>query len=624
MKKLKTEIIVLCLLTLFTLAYSCKKVLNQPVSGVLSGAVLANKAGVDGLLIGAYSMLDGNYSGQPYTSWGSAISNWTYGGIGADDAYKGSTTSDQAPDLPAIEQHAGISYFNSYLESKWQCNLDGVQRANSVIQEVALVTDGSESTATPTSTGSQAIAEARFLRGLFNMELSKVFRNVPYVDQTVTYSAGNYDVPNPGPIWTQIEADFTAAMGSLPVTQPQVGRANYWAARAFLAKAYLYDHKYSSALPLLTDCINNGKTSSGASYALEPFENNFKAVDRNGPEAIFQAQFTVNDGSQGANDDNGDDLNFPGGGTYTSCCGFNIPSYNLANAYQVDANGLPEFQITANGWPTYDNVNLPNDHGVAATAAFTPTSDPVDPRLDWTMGRRGIPYLDWGLCGGEPWTRGDLAPYTPKKNVFYEADVASTTDNAGNWATNQGSADNYNVMRFADVILMRAECYVMTNQLDLAQADVNTIRARAALQSNWVYNYTDNSNPQGGYSTTPAANYVCAQYGVAAGTSFSGNGQSWALQAVMMERQLEFGMEGQRFFDLQRQDAATGTGGPTFAPFGAGYMASTLNSYYKADNRITNPVLGPAHFTTGRDELWPIPLQEIQDEKGQLKQNPNY
>jgi len=111
-------------------------------------------------------------------------------------------------------------------------------------------------------------------------------------------------------------------------------------------------------------------------------------------------------------------------------------------------------------------------------------------------------------------------------------------------------------------------------------------------------------------------------YGTPASTSFTANGQAYALLAVMVERQLEFGMEGHRFFDLQRQDAATGTGGPTFAPFGAGYMASVLNSYYKADNRIANPVLSPAKFTQGRDELWPIPQIEIQDEKGQLKQNP--
>jgi hypothetical protein len=625
MKKLKFEIVVLCLVTFFTLIYSCKKVLNQPVAGSLTGAVLSNKAGVDGLLIGAYSLLDGYYSGQLQTNYGSGISNWSYGGVGADDAYKGSTTSDQggATLMTGIEEHAGISTFSSYLESKWEVCYAGVQRANNVIQEIPLVTDGSEPTTTG-GAGAEAIAEARFLRGLYHFELAKIWKNVPYVNETITYAAGNFDAPNPGPIWTDIAADFTAAAAVLPATQPQAGRANKWAAEAFLAKTLLCEHQYASALTLLNTIISTGETASGATYALEPYQNNFNAIDRNGPEAVFQAQFTVNDGSSDQNDDAGDVLNFPGGGTYTSCCGFDIPSYNLANAFQVDANGLPEFQITSNGWPTYDNTNLPNDHGIAQTGAFTPTSNPVDPRLDWTVGRRGIPYLDWGLCAGESWTRGDLAPYTPKKNVFYEANAATTTDNYGTWATNQGSADNYNIIRFADVILWRAECEVMTGALAAAQADVNTIRARAALKTNWVYDYADNSNPEGGYSTTPAANYVVGMYGTVASTSFVSMGQTLSLEAVMMERQLEFGMEGQRFFDLQRQDAASGSGGPTFAPFGTGYMASVLNSYYKADNRIANPVLSPAHFTTGRDELWPIPQLEIQDEGGKLKQNPNY
>jgi hypothetical protein len=170
------------------------------------------------------------------------------------------------------------------------------------------------------------------------------------------------------------------------------------------------------------------------------------------------------------------------------------------------------------------------------------------------------------------------------------------------------------------VILWRAECEVMTGALAAAEADVNTIRARAALPSNWVYNYADNSNPGGGYSTTPAANYKVGLYS----GQFAANGQSYALQAVMMERQLEFGMEGQRFFDLQRQDAASGSGGPTFAPFGAGYEGGVLNAYYKADNRITNPVLSTAKFTVGRDELYPIPQNEIDIEGGKLVQNPKY
>jgi hypothetical protein len=624
MKNLNYKAITLAFLVFLTASYSCKKVLDKSPAGVLVGSTLATKAGVDGLLIGAYSILDGYYQGQPQTAWGSGISNWVYGGVSADDAYKGSTTDDQTPDLPPLEKHVGLSSNNSYLESKWQVNYAGIQRANNVIQEVPLVTDGSEAGAV----GQQAIAEARFLRGVYHFELAKVFQNVPYVDETITYAAGNYNVGNPGPIWDKIEADFAFAMTLLPKTQPQVGRANYYAAEAFLAKAYMYDnlaggkHSYAKAIPLLTDLINNGVTAGGTKYALEPFANNFNAQTKNGPESVFAAQMTVNDGSNGQNDDEGGSLNFPGGGTYTNCCGFDVPSYHLANAFKVDANGLPMLTIDAGtGFPAYDVVNLGNDHGVAASAAFTPTVEAIDARLDWTVGRRGIPYLDWGLGGGEPWTRGDVVPYVPKKNVFYHAAQASTTDNAAGWASSQGSADNYNIIRFADIILWRAEAEVETGDLVTAETDVNLVRARAADPTGWVHTYVDNSDPSKGNTNVAAANYHVGLYGVAGGhptTSFVANGQAYARLAVLTERQLEFGMEGHRFFDLQRADGRFG------GPNAAGYMAGVLNAYYKADNRIANPVLSTAHFTAGRDEVFPVPLQEINNEGGKLKQNPNY
>lgn len=616
MKKLNYKLIALSSIVFLTVSYSCKKVLDKQPAGVILGPSLANKAGVDGLLIGAYSLLDGYYQGESGTAF-VGISNWSFGGIGSDDAYKGSTTQDQTPDAPAIEQHISINPNNGYVQTKWTISYAGIQRANDVIREVPLVKDGSEAG----TVGQNAIAEARFLRGIYHFELAKTFQLVPYVDETITYAAGNYNVGNPGPIWDKIEADFAFAMTVLPKTQPQAGRANYYAAEAFLAKAYMYDnltggkHSYAKAIPLLTDLITNGTTASGAKYALVPFNNNFKASTKNGPESVFAAQMTVGDGSGGQNDNEGDVLNFPGGGTYTNCCGFYIPSYNLANAYKVDANGLPTFQVDpANGWPAYDNTNLGNDHGVPATSSYTPTVEAVDSRLDWTVGRRGIPYLDWGLCGGEPWTRGDQAPYTPKKNVFYHADQSSTTDNGQGWAASQGTAINYNLIRFADVILWRAEAEVETGSLAAAEADVNLIRARAADPTGWVHTYVDNSDPSKGNTNTPAANYHVGLYT----GQFSANGQEYARQAVLMERQLEFGMEGQRFYDLQRIDGRFG------GSEAAGYMAGVLNAYYKADNRITNPVLSTAQFTAGRDEVYPIPLNEIDKEGGKLKQNNKY
>jgi len=621
MKKSYGKFIALTALVALTLTYSCKKLLTQPVTGYLSGAVLASKAGLDGLLIGAYSMLDG-YTNTSGTEWEAGIDNWIYGGVGADDAFKGSNTTDQ-PTAAPIENHS-LDPSNEYISEKWAAFYTAVQRANDVIREVPLIKDGSVSA----SYGAEAIAEAKFLRGVFHFELAKMFRNVPYVDETITYGAGNYNVPNAGPIWKQIEADFTAAMAVLPATQSDVGRANKWAAEAFLGRAQLWNHEYAAALANFTDCITNGETAGGAKYALSAnYEDNYDASKKNGPESVFAVQMTVNDGSNGSNDNPGEALNFPAG-DYTSCCGFYQPSYSLANAFKTDANGLPMLGYTSMSVQDYTGDNkttttvtanianysitdLPNDHGLGASDEFTPPANNLDPRIDWTLGRRGIPYRDWGLCGGEQWSRGDLCPYDPIKNVFNHAQQASTADNNGGWATNQGTADNYNMITVAELYLYRAECEVETNVLPAAMADVNVVRTRMMNPAGWVHTYVDNSNPGAGFTSTPAANYVIGTY-----TSFPS--QSYAREAVHMEYQLEFGMEGHRFFDLQRWDPATG------GPEATGYMAGVINSHIAAVTRTVNPVLDGHTFTAGKNELYPIPLGQIDLENGQLKQNPGY
>jgi hypothetical protein len=626
MKNSYSKFIALGSLVFLTATYSCKKLLDKQPSGVLLPTTLANKAGLDGLLIGAYSMLDGFTSQNGGTSWEGSITNWAYGGIASDDAYKGSNTTDQ-PDAVPIENHT-VDASSEYIGEKWNAVMTSVQRANDAIRQVPLIKDGSVTAAY----GNQVIAEARFLRGIYHFEGAKMWRNFPYIDESITYDAGNYNVGNPGPIWDKIEADFKAAMAVLPKTQPQVGRATYWAAEALLAKAYMYDHQYTTALPLLTDLITNGTTANGTKYALGAFEDNFNASTKNGPESVFAVQMTVNDGSNGNNGDPGDALNYAAG-PYTSCCGFYQPSYTLGNAFKTTVAGLPMLGSTptaiasynADGKttttatitvPNYNVTMLKNDHGLIGTDAFTPSTAPLDPRIDWTLGRRGIPYLDWGLCGGETWSRGDIVSYNPIKNVFWHAAQASTSDNFQGWATNQDVANNYNIVRLADLYLWRAECYVEANNLTAAQADVNVIRNRMALHPEyWVHTYVDNSNPGGGFTTTPAANYVISAYPAGA---FTALGQSGARLAVYMEHQLEFGMEGHRFFDLQRWDGRFG------GPAGASFMANTINAALKADTRISNPVLNGHAFTASKNELWPIPLHQLDLEVGKLKQNPGY
>jgi len=639
MKKSVFKFLIPLALVFLTLSYSCKKFLNQPIANALSPSVLATKAGVDGLLIGAYAMLP--MSGNPTTgdTWGGSVSNWHFGGIGSDDANKGSNPTDQ-PDAAAIMNHS-VDGSNDYVRTKWLSCLDGVQRANDVLRELPQVKDGSVSP----EYAAEVTAEAKFLRGVFNLELSKVYRNVPYVDETVTYSAGNFNVGNPGPIWDKVEADLTAAMGALPATQPQLGRANKYAAEAFLAKALMFDHKYTDALTALTDIMTNGVTDSGVHFALNAnFNNNFDADMKNGPEAVFAVQMAVHDGSSGANGNPGDILNFPAAGP-TGCCGFYQPSFTLVNAFRVTAGGLPFINAdgslplndydggaivaAVNGASPGNNSTLKSDQGVDATdSKYMPDqTTPVDPRLDWTAGRRGIPFLDYGIMPGASWARaqGDAGPYINMKNVYRQSSAATQSESYGGWAPGQASAMNYNMIRYSDVLLMAAECQVEAGNQLAAENLVNQVRGRMVDHpENWVkgrltgYTANDATKPIVD-NTQNAANYVIARYT----GQIAGGTKEFARQAVFYERRLELAMEGQRFFDLQRWDGTFGGPEPT------GYMASVLNKAIHTNTSypaayFSNGVMKNATFTAGRNEIYPIPTGQINVEHGALKQNAGY
>jgi len=621
MKKPIFKSVLLVTLILLTISYSCNKDLTKPAPGALSSAVLATKAGVDGLLIGTYALLNMNsgVAAVGGSAWGGAVSNWHFGGIASDDANKGSNSTDQ-PDAATIMNHT-LDPNNAYVREKWAVCYDGIQRANDVLREIPLVKDGSLAPADIT----EITAEAKFLRGVFELELAKIFRNVPYVDETITYVAGNYVIPNSTPIWPHIEADFTAAITTLPSIQAQVGRANKYAAEAFLAKTYMFEHKYAPAQTALKDLITNGVTSQGVKYALVPFNNNFDAAFKNGPESVFAVQSTVQDQAQGQNGNPGDVLNFPAAGPAT-CCGFYQPSFSLVNSFKVDpATGLPFFN-------TFDDVLLKSDQGVKASdSTYLPDSvTPLDPRLDWTAGRRGIPFLDWGTMPGASWARaqGDAGPYINIKNVYRKAQTATASDAFQGWAAGQSDAVNFNMIRYADVLLWAAEVEVEIGSQAQAETYVNTVRARAADPTTWVKGRLTGYEVTKGFAdaskpivdnTKPAANYKIGLYS----GQIAGGTKDFARQAVWFERKLELAMEGTRFFDLQRYDGLSG------GPATPGYMATTLNGYIKKNTSydqkfFANSVLQGATFKQGKNEVYPIPQRQIDREGGQLKQNPGY
>jgi hypothetical protein len=553
---------------------------RQPIGGLDEGT-LSNQKGVDAVLIGAYSLLDGWGQGWGGGAvWTSAASNWVYGGICGGDANKGSDASDQ-PAINPIARYEGLAD-NEYFRGKWRACFDGVARSNSALKLLAKATDMSADAKKGVE------AEARFLRGHYHFELKKTFNNIPYVDD----KAVDFNIPNDRNVWPDIENDLKFAYDNLPATQAQVGRVNKWAAGAMLAKAYLFQRKFAEAKALLDVVIAQGQTSNGKKYALQAkYSDNFVISGKNSSESVFAVQSSVNDGADGENGNYGDVLNFPYTGGPGECCGFYQPSQELVNSYRVDATGLP---LLDGSYNSAVNV-VKNDQGIPSNQAFTPDAGRLDPRLDHAVGRRGIPYLDWGPHPGQGWIRDQAygGPFSPKKNVFKRAEKGSGSTASG-WA--QGaSANNVNLIRFADVLLMAAECEVETGSLEKAREYVNQIRTRAANAADFV-KAADGSN---------AANYVIGNY-TAAWTN-----KDVARNAVQFERKLELAMEGHRFYDLVRYGTAD----------------QVLNAYITYESTLRAFMRG-ARFTKGKSEYFPIPQSEIVNSsvggKATLKQNPGY
>ncbi|MEO5997488.1 MAG: RagB/SusD family nutrient uptake outer membrane protein [Chitinophagaceae bacterium] len=579
---------------------SCnKEYLEQPPIGSLSQSTLATKTGINGLLIGAYSLLDetGGWGGAAYYK---GPSNWVFGTIASDDAKEG--FFGNLPESEMFEAYK-VTPTNSILGFKWGECYSGIQRANDVLRLLPALPAN-------TLTAAEALqikSEATFLRAVFHFDLAKVFLNIPYVDESVSFAAGNYNVPNNTPIWPKIEADFNFAATNLTATKASAGRANSWAAKAYLAKVYMFQDNFSKAKPLLDDIIANGTTATGVKYALVNFFDNFNALKKNGAEAVFAVQYSVGDGSLGANGNQGDVLNQPltagatGGGALQ-------PSFSLVNSFKTDAvTGLPLLD-------TYNETDMTNDQGLKASDPFTPYTGTVDPRLDNTVARRDIPLLDHGLFGVY-WLgfQNIGGPYHTKKFFFSKGAASSTAESYGGWT--MVNSTNYNLIRFADVLLWAAEVEVEIGSLAVAEGYVNRIRARAADPASWVKKYVDNNDPSKGFTNIPAANYKVGLYT----GQFQLQGIDFARKAVRFERKLELALEGHRFFDLQRWDNGTG------------YMANTLNAYLDHERKVPKfdfPNGRDAVFTKGKNEIYPIPQAEIDVSSASgtvtLKQNPGY
>lgn len=546
-------------------------------TGALADAQVETKDGINGLLIGAYSALNGVFGNRF-----EGPNHWITGSIMGGDANKGTDAGDYNRINPI--QRYEIDATNSDMNNFWRGRYEGVSRANGVLRAIANATDLTAEDAT------RIAAEAKLLRGHFYFDLKKHFNSIPYFDETIA-AVDIVLIPNTPDVWDKIEADFQFAYDNLPGDNG-AGRVNKWAAAAYMGKAKLYQQKFGEAKTWFDDVITNGTTSNGLKYALlDNYAQIYNAENDNHAESVMDVESANNTGSV-SNANAFDDLNYPyntGPDGPGNCCGFFQPSFELANSFRTEG-GLPLLDKSYNSPANA----LATDYNVESNAPFTADSGELDPRIDHSIGRRSIPYLDWIAHPGKAWIRSQpyAGPYSPKKYIYYKSQENTFTDGSS-WTRGYATM-NYTIIRYADVLLMAAEAEIEAGSLAKAMEHTNMVRARAAKAEFWV------KNPDG----SDAANYQISEY---LASQFADKASATA--AVRFERKLELSGEGHRFFDLVRW----------------GVAAEELNAYLAYESGLLVTKFGGASFAAGKNEFYPIPQTQI-DIQGTdvLTQNPGY
>ena len=424
----------------------------------------------------------------------------------------------------------------------------------------------------------------RFLRAHAHFLLKELFKKIVIINnENLTddeyNNLSNFTYTNDEQ-WQKIIEDFQYAYDNLPVTQKEVGRPTKAAAAAYLAKAYLFkayrqdDEKSNRITEINASDLQkvveytNPSIYDAAGFGLEEdFANNFLPDKENGKESLWAYQYSMNDGTLSGQMNFGKGLSAPW--FKINAHDFHKPSQNLVNAYRTDVNGHPMFS----------DFNKQN---------FDVKSDNVDPRLFHTASVPGFPFkynqkyivqetAEWSRSDGQYGYCNSL-----KECVDFDSEYLKVYDNV--WATPM----NHIVLRYADVLLMRAEALIQTGgSMTEAIGLINTLRNRASASVNYLKDYKRL------YGTSMKCSAYTGQFS-----------KEEAMNILKWERRLEFACEGTRFFDLVRW----------------GDAETVINKYYLEETSV-GTLYANAHFTANKNEYLPIPNQRIMEAAGKYQQN---
>ncbi|WP_298365058.1 RagB/SusD family nutrient uptake outer membrane protein [uncultured Lutibacter sp.] len=579
---MKKYIITSYILSILLLVSCSEDFLEYEPQGVLSSDNVATAENAESLVVAAYAGIANDEMVGPLTH------QWVYGSVRSDDAYKGGGGRGDVDIVDHYEQYNLTKADDGdwMTPRTWTNHYKAISRANFALSVINEIPDAEYSNKVIRQ------AELRFLRAHSHFMLKLLFKKVPYITEDLTQEQileTSNDLSN-DELWNVIADDFLFAYNNLPQSQDQVGRADRNAAAAYLAKLRLYQAYEQNDNHQVTN-INKTRLQEVINYANEvtaaleaDYGNNFLDGFDNGPESIWAAQFSINDGTEVSRVSYVTGLNSPHGTGIYGCCGFHLASQNMVNAFKTDANGLPLLDTFNNS----DIFNSIDSEGNAPLAAGIT----LDPRIDHTVGIPGRPfkYRNTVNESGDmiykfSWAR-DPGVYGYFGNMKeQQAPDCACYVKEGPFV---GTSKNVDFIRYADVLLFKAEAMIQLDQYGPATDLINEVRLRAAASTSLPMNA----------GATDIYNI---------GTYPTFTSKEFALKALKFERRLEFGMEGPRFFDLVRW----------------GEAESVLNGYLAVE-KTKRDFLSNAKFTAGRDEYYPIPQREIDFTAGLYVQNPGY
>ncbi|SFE51544.1 Starch-binding associating with outer membrane [Chitinophaga sp. CF118] len=447
---------------------------------------------------GAYSIL------QPLAN----ESYWIFGEMRSDNTWFQYNNQDRGREQWEFADEFLVPATAECISNFWKNSYIGISRSNDVLDNIPNVTDMTD------AARDQYTGEAKFLRAFHYFNLVRQFGGVPLKLTSVqspeaTKSNGRATIDE---VYAAILADLKDAAEKLPASYSgtSVGRATKGAASTLLAKVYLTQKNYPSALAELR------KVQALGYSLLTNYADVFDPNKKNGPESIFEIQYL---GSQS--------------GLFSTFMYIFAP---YTSGSYVTRDTKTSIHGSGSGW------NIPTKDMIASY-------ETGDKRKDVSMAD-GYKDADSNFVN---------IPYVKKYNHGF-TDVGRTND-------------NFPVLRYADVLLMIAEC--LNEQAFTAGGEefdlLNQVRARA---------------------------------GLAPKTAATVASQDAFRDAIFQERKIELAFENHRWYDLVR----------------SGKAVEIMNAHGVNQKALSTQIPANGYQITVNRLLLPIPQTDVNLDN--LTQNP--